>query len=47
MSKNCSTDLALAIKSIDEVLSAGNKSAKVNLKKSFGLDALSDGDFAA
>lgn len=46
MAKNCSSDLALAIKSIDETLSTGNDTVKANLKKMFGLDALSDDDFA-
>ncbi|KAG8915045.1 hypothetical protein FRC01_003808 [Tulasnella sp. 417] len=45
MPKNCSKDVALAIKSIDKTLREGSDDQKYELKKSFGLEALENGDF--
>ncbi|KAG8992999.1 hypothetical protein FRB90_000820 [Tulasnella sp. 427] len=45
MPKNCSKDVAAAIASIDQILANGTAEEKLNLKKSFGLWNLEDGDF--
>ncbi|KAG8942757.1 hypothetical protein FRC04_003527 [Tulasnella sp. 424] len=45
MPKNCSKDLAAAIKEIDQTLLNGSNADKQNLKKAFGLYDLKDDDF--
>lgn len=45
MPKNCSKDMASAIKTIDQILLQGSDEEKLTLKKSFGLENLEDGDF--
>ncbi|KAG8942753.1 hypothetical protein FRC04_003523 [Tulasnella sp. 424] len=45
MPKNCSKDMAAAIKTIDQILLQGSDEEKLTLKKSFGLENLEDGDF--
>ncbi|KAG8987344.1 hypothetical protein FRB90_003394 [Tulasnella sp. 427] len=45
MPKNCSKDVAAAIKEIDQTLLHGSDTAKYNLKQRFGLEKLHDDDF--
>ncbi|KAG8883709.1 hypothetical protein FRB97_006020 [Tulasnella sp. 331] len=47
MPKNCSSDLALAVTAIDQILLNGTVDAKATLKQSFGLQSLQDDDFAS
>lgn len=45
MPKNCSKDVAAAIKTVDQILLHGSDEDKGKLKKSFGLGNLEDDDF--
>ncbi|KAG8898767.1 hypothetical protein FRB99_007177 [Tulasnella sp. 403] len=45
MPKNCSSDAALVVKTVDQTLLNGTAEAKAELKKSFGLESLRDDDF--
>ncbi|KAG6009282.1 hypothetical protein E4U21_002886 [Claviceps maximensis] len=48
MPKNCSTDVVAVVKHIDQVLSTGQEKAMYDLKRKFGLEALShNSDFAS
>ncbi|KAM3497017.1 hypothetical protein MY10362_009614 [Beauveria mimosiformis] len=45
MPRNCSKDMKLAIKHVDEQLSSGEKARKDAIKAKFGLPGLADDDF--
>ncbi|KAG8902532.1 hypothetical protein FRB99_004367 [Tulasnella sp. 403] len=45
MPKNCSSDAALVIRTIDQTLLNGTVAAKTQLKESFGLESLMNDDF--